>query len=178
MRFEAGHPVRVEFTKWGGRPHWSFTGLYLGEDEHGEWIGHHAGTFAAKPDNSFTSELPWLTLKPRRDPGHLITINPAGHPLAFYVDMSTPPEWSGAVLGCVDLDLDVIARRDGTIFIDDEDEFLEHQVSLGYPLEIIDLARTTANRVLAEVKAHTTPYDGSANPWFETLAGLTPVVAD
>ncbi|WP_177191451.1 hypothetical protein [Nocardioides luteus] len=20
MRFEAGHPVRVEFTKWGGRP--------------------------------------------------------------------------------------------------------------------------------------------------------------
>ena len=179
MRFEAGHPVRVEFTKWGGWPHWAFDGLYLGEDEHGEWIGHPAGTFAAKPDSTFTSGWPWLTLKPRRNAAHLITINGDDHPdLAIYVDMSTPPEWSGTVLTCVDLDLDVIERHDGTVFIDDEDEFAEHQVSLNYPPEIIDLARAAADRVLAEVTAHTAPYDGSANRWFEILAGLTPTVAD
>ncbi|MGH3349605.1 MAG: hypothetical protein ACRDPS_02985, partial [Nocardioides sp.] len=61
MRFEAGHPVRVEFTKWGGRPHWAFDGLYLGEDEHGEWIGHPVGTFATKPGGSYTSGWSWLT---------------------------------------------------------------------------------------------------------------------
>ena len=183
MRFEAGHPVRVEFTKWGGRPHWAFDGLYLGEDEHGEWIGHPVGTHAVKPNDSYTSGWSCLTLSPRQQPAHLIRINREGQPqnIYIYVDMATAPVWTDTVLSCVDLDLDVIELRDGTVMLIDEDEFAEHQVSLGYPPEVIDLARATADRVLSEVRDHVAPYDGSAERWFEILDKFTPpapVVAD
>ncbi len=33
----------------------------------------------------------------------------------------------------VDLDLDVVLTREGFLFVDDEDEFEEHQVWLGLP---------------------------------------------
>lgn len=183
MRFQAGHPVRVEFTKWGGRPHWAFDGLYLGEDEHGEWLGHPVGTRATKPNDSYTSGWSCLTLSPRRSPAHLVRINGHGQPdgITIYVDMATPPEWSGTVLTCVDLDLDVVELSDGRVLLIDEDEFAENQVALCYPPEVVDLARTSADRVLPEVRAHVAPYDGSAERWFDFLDRLTqptPVVAD
>ena len=45
-----------------------------------------------------------------------------------------------------DLDLDVIRTGDGTVFVDDEDEFAEHRVSLAYPERWVDQARVTAAR--------------------------------
>ncbi len=56
----------------------------------------------------------------------------------IYCDIATPPQWThpGEVT-MVDLDLDVIRRRDGQVLLDDEDEFAEHQVRYGYPAELI-----------------------------------------
>ncbi|MGH3349405.1 MAG: DUF402 domain-containing protein, partial [Nocardioides sp.] len=157
-------------------PHWAFDGLYLGEDEHGEWIGHPVGTFATKPGGSYTSGWSWLTLSPRQEPAHLVRFNGHGQPddITIYVDMTTPAEWSGTVLSCVDLDLDVIELRDGRVLLIDEDEFAEHQVALHYPPEAIDLAQATADRVLPEVTDSAPPYDGEAPlPWFEVLTSFS-----
>ena len=49
MALTPGDPIRVELTKWGDRPHWEFDGLYLGSDEHGDWIGFPAGTLMTRP---------------------------------------------------------------------------------------------------------------------------------
>ena len=49
----------------------------------------------------------------------------------------------------VDLDLDVVVTREGHLYVDDEDEFAEHQVALGYPPEVIDLARRACHRGLS-----------------------------
>ena len=51
----------------------------------------------------------------------------------LYVDITTPPVWDGDHVTAVDLDLDVIRRFDGSWYVDDEDEFAEHQVGYGYP---------------------------------------------
>ena len=40
----------------------------------------------------------------------------------------------------VDLDLDVVEGLDREVWVDDEDEFAEHRVELGYPREVVDLA--------------------------------------
>jgi len=174
-RFEPGSPVRIEFTKWGGRPHYVFDGVYLGEDEHGEWLGHRAGAVVSRPGHQWQAEHDWVTLVPRRDAAHLVTFNAVGHPLDVYVDIATPAEWDDDVLRSADLDLDVVRARDerGT-FLDDQDEFEAHQLAYGYPPEIISLAEDSAERVLAAVAAGEPPYDGSAERWLAELARLSP----
>lgn len=172
-RHEPGHPIRVEFTKWGGQPHWGFDGVYLGADEHGEWLGHPAGTRMVRPGRELTAELAWVTLVPRRDAAHVVTINAAGHRMEIYVDITTPPQWRGAVLRAVDLDLDVIRLADERgVLLDDEDEFEVHQIAYGYPPEIITLAEESAERVLAAVRARQAPYDGTGARWLDALAVL------
>ena len=79
-------------------------------------------------------DRPWVaTFYGGRDFGHL-------HDTCVYVDMTTPAAWSndGADVTMTDLDLDVFQRHDGSVHVDDEDEFAKHQVELSYPPEIIE----------------------------------------
>ncbi|MCB0907648.1 MAG: DUF402 domain-containing protein [Nocardioidaceae bacterium] len=158
-------------TKWGDRPHWEFAGRYLGADEHGDWVGFPAGSHFARPGAAFVSPVDQVTLLPRDGAGWVATFHAAGGPVRAYVDVTTTPVWEGVVVSLVDLDLDVIERLDGTVVVDDEDEFAEHQVAFGYPPEVIASARLACDRVRAEVAARRPPYD-LATParWLTVLA--------
>ncbi|PUA82405.1 DUF402 domain-containing protein [Nocardioides currus] len=180
MSFQPGDPIRVEVTKWGDRPHWEFDGTWLGSDEYGEWLGFPAGTPHARPGMAFDSAVDTVTLVPR-DQHWLATFHAPGIWCDLYIDVSTPARWDGSVLRTVDLDLDVIRMSTsepeearppgltaglGEVFIDDEDEFLEHQVGFGYPAEVVAAARTSADELEAAVRAGAAPYDGKAHlPW-------------
>ena len=41
-------------TKWGRRPHWHYDGLYLGADEHGDWLAFPVGTHYRRPGKDLT----------------------------------------------------------------------------------------------------------------------------
>lgn len=173
MPHHPGAPVRVEMTKWGDAPHWRFTGTYLGADEHGDWVGFPARTHNARPGFEFDSEVDSVTLVPR-DGWFLATFHQPGIWCDLYVDISSPPVWDGDVLRAVDLDLDVIRLTDpsGEVFVDDEDEFVTHQVALGYPAEVVSNARQSCDHVLAAVLAGEAPYDGSHRRWLELVPSL------
>ncbi len=186
MQHLPGTPVRCEMSKWGGGPHWEFDGVFLGTDDHGDWLGFPAGTHHSRPGRAFDSEVDTVTLVPLGG-WSLPTFHAPGIWCDLYVDVATPAEWTGDVLRAIDLDLDVIrmsndspVRRPppgvlagpGVAFVDDEDEFAEHQVSFGYPAEVITAARSAANEVFAAVMAGTAPYDGSHRRWLEQLAAL------
>ena len=47
----------------------------------------------------------------------------------------------------------MIRRFDGTWFVDDEDEFAEHQVSYGYPAEVVAAAEAECARVADEIRS-------------------------
>jgi hypothetical protein len=176
VRFELGDPVRIEMEKWGDRPHWHLPGVWLGTDQHGDWIGIPAGTLMVRPGLEIVSEHDQVGLVPAAgadvERGGFPTFHRAPAPTWVYVDMVTPPVWDGPVVRTVDLDLDVIRLRDGHVVVDDEDEFAEHQVSLGYPPEIVALAEASRDRVLAAVLAEEPPYDGSHERWQAILTGL------
>lgn len=172
-RFAAGHPVSVRMEKWGGRRHWQVEGLYLGADDHGEWLGFPTGTHNHRPGMEFHSEVDSVLLVPRRG-AYLATFHAPGIWCGLYVDITTPAEWTDAVLRSIDLDLDVVRRSDGELYLDDEDEFEAHQLELGYPPEIIAMAEESADRVYAAVAAGDAPYDGSAEPWLAALHALGP----
>jgi len=157
-------------TKWGDHPHWKFDAIYLGSDHHGDWLGFPVGTHMSRPGMEITSENEQVGLVP--DEGWLATFHGPGGIVWTYVDMTTVPVWDGATVRAVDLDLDVVERLDRSVFVDDEDEFEEHRVELGYPAEVVALASSSRDTVLAAVEARTAPFDGSADPWFDVLRRL------
>ena len=171
-----GTPIRCEMTKWGNRPHWEFDGVYLGSDGHGDWIGFPAGTLMSRPGMTVRPTNLQVGLVPAGPDAQsedqrawLATFHGPGGSVLTYVDMTSVPRWDGSVVRAVDLDLDVVEDLEGVIYVDDEDEFAEHQVLFGYPPEVIALAEATRDAVLAAVTAREAPFDGSAQRWLETL---------
>ena len=185
---EPGTQIRCEMTKWGDRPHWQFAGIHLGSDEHGEWVGVPAGTHHHRPGHEFHSKVDTVTLVPSGG-WYAATFHAPGIWCDVYVDITTPGQWHGDVLRMVDLDLDVVrladpltpevveraqelGRAPGEIYVDDEDEFAEHQVAFGYPADVIAGAQASADEVLAAVTARTAPYDDTPGRWLDELSRL------
>jgi uncharacterized protein len=159
--------VLVRFTKWGDQPHWRLPTEFLGDDEFGRWLVGWPGTIVQR---GLEPPRPWkvgcVGLVPHDRPW-ISWFNATGEP-EVYVDVCSVPVWlSETEVTAVDLDLDVIRRRDGTVFIDDEDEFAEHQIRFGYPPDVVDLVTTTARQLVAEVGGRTAPFDETATRWLE-----------
>ena len=170
MTLAPGDHIRVVMTKWGDRPHWQYDAVYLGADEHGDWLGCPTGTFYSRPGMEFVATFAGVVLVPNGGAAHLAAFNDQNAKAWTYVDMTTPPVWDWSALRAVDLDLDVVKLQDGSVYLDDEDEFAEHQLTFGYPPEVIAMAQRTAAEVLAAVRTGVAPYDGSADLWLARLA--------
>ncbi|MDI6910071.1 DUF402 domain-containing protein [Nocardioides sp.] len=171
-----GERVRVVMTKWRDGPHWEFEADYLGRDEHGDWLGILAGTTMARPGATYVAPTDQVGLAPAPGPdaarGWLATFHAVGGPVRVYVDVTTPPVWDGPVLRAVDLDLDVVRGNSGRVWVDDEDEFADHRVRLGYPDELARAALSSCDRVRAAIEAAAAPYDGTAEAWLTRLGTL------
>lgn len=186
----AGTPVHVDFRKWGGTLHWQESAVWLGQDEFGSWLFVPAGSHAWRPGASFdctegirlVPDAPWVAMVNEPPPG---PTDPARSPIETYVDLTTVPRWhdteEGLRVEAVDLDLDVIRRFNGAVFIDDEDEFAEHQMTLGYPAEVVARTRATADAVHQKVRDGAPPFDAATSRgWLERgralgLSSLPPV---
>lgn len=56
------------------------------------------------------------------------------------------------------------------MWVDDEDEFAEHQVTLGYPGTVVAQARRTCAEVLRRVQTREAPFDdATARRWLDVL---------
>lgn len=163
-----GEPVAIRFSKWDGGPHWRYDGSYLGRDEHGHWVAVPVGAPITRPGRSFDNEHHSVVCVPRQS-GHVLTTNADPHKVRHYVDITTVPLWSRvdgvATVSMVDLDLDVVERRNGRIYVDDEDEFADHQVEFAYPPELVTSAEAEARRMLVLVETQAEPFATVAEAW-------------
>lgn len=173
---DVGEPVEILMTKWCDRPHWVYPGRYLGSDVHGDWIGMPRGTRMSRPGADYVAAYDQVGLVPAPGPdairGWCAAFHGAGGPVDLYVDITTPPVWDGTTVRAVDLDLDVVCGASGRVWVDDEDEFAEHRVSLGYPDDVVELALRNCDHVQAAVTAHAAPFDGAAGAWLEQVPRL------
>lgn len=164
------HSVTVQYFKYPDTPHWRHELIWLGEDAHGIWLGGRPGMLAQRG-----SEPP----VPIRDPMcQLITpdrwwtalFNGGHHKIHTYVDVTTVATWANPHrVELVDIDLDVVRRRDGSIYVDDEDEFELHRVSRQYPPRMVASARAAAARLAVDLEAGAPPFDGTADAWLALL---------
>ena len=145
----------------------------------GWWYAVDEGVEYTRPGRSVT--VPALQIGCHaRDRWHafLLHTRHPSHEYRVYVDITTVPMWRAGEDGvpeltAIDLDLDVIERMDGTVHLDDGDEFEEHVTELGYPDDVVAAARAEATRVLEEVHAGDPRYsDATLEHWrreFERL---------
>lgn len=156
------------FRKWDGSPHWVHDEIVLGQDECGTWIGQRAGMGSERPGSSYLAESPNVTVLPP-GAGWVATMFDDTHPSGTEIYVDLVADLDVARLTAIDMDLDVVLQR-GRLWIDDEDEFEQHQVELGYPADVVARCREDADRVLAMIRDGAPPFDGRAARWLEVLA--------
>lgn len=137
--------VRVIYTKHDGSLHWHLDMDWLGEDEYGIWTGTPRPTTMRKGTEPLVVlDYASLILFPRQA-WWTAAFNDEPAPVEIYCDITTPARWTGgSEVTMVDLDLDVLRRRDGAVHVVDQDEFADHQASYGYPADVIAQAERSA----------------------------------
>ncbi len=173
-----GDLVVARNRKWDGCSHWTVPGRYLGSDDIGHWVHQATGAFVAKPGSGFLAESPAVLLVPFTGEW-VATFYDERHPdhCSLYVDIVTGIDWhqldrgNGWEMTLIDMDLDVIIA-DGRTWVDDEDEFAEHQVRYGYPAEVISRMEEACAAVYRDVLAGVPPFDGRDAVWFGKAQGL------
>lgn len=153
--------VWIERQKWPDTPHYGHAGWVLGEDDHGLWLELRVGSPVYRGDEVlFHGKSAGLMLVPPTD-GWLAWFPEFGD-FDLYVDVVSGTTRTESAVTMIDLDLDVIRRRNGSVELLDEDEFEVHQVELGYPDHLIVHAERVAAEVLTAVRAQMEPFAGEA----------------
>jgi uncharacterized protein len=84
---------------------------------------------------------------------------PEGDFKFYYCNINMPPKFENNVLDYVDLDLDVLVRKDLSFVILDEDEFAENSKLFGYSAELKLQVETTLNELLLNITQRQFPFD-------------------
>jgi protein associated with RNAse G/E len=163
--------VHIDFRKWDGQRHWQFDMRRLGDDQHGLWLWSPQGSPMQRGDEpTKQSQSVNLKLIPENRWWTAIWAWQRRHDL--YVDVITPPQWNGATVTMVDIDLDIVRWSDGTVEVLDEDEFAEHQIRYDYPQRLIDTARATTARLALAVEARHEPFGEIGAAWMKRAVQL------
>lgn len=157
--------MHIDFRKWPDRRHWQFAMERLGEDEHGIWLWAPPGLVARRGEEA-PKVFRWLHVKViTRNDWWTAIWNDGSPRVELYVDIVTPARWNGDRVTMIDLDLDVVRRRDGRVEVLDEDEFDDHRVRYEYPAHLVDRARAATAAVFLDVEAGREPFGDVAARW-------------
>jgi hypothetical protein len=158
--------VTVQFLKHPNHPHWRFDLFRLGEDRFGTWLGGPPGTWAQKGHEPPVRHGQPFTFLVPSDSWWAMLLNGGDTRVEMYVDIASPARWIGDHrVEMIDLDLDIARLRDGTTYVEDQDEFELHQRLYGYPRDLIDNALSTCQRLLARVASREEPFGEVAAAW-------------
>jgi protein associated with RNAse G/E len=92
--------------------------------------------------------------------------NPPPRTSEVYCDITTPARWEGDTVHIIDLDLDVVRRRETeTVELRDEDEFDEHRAQFGYPDDLVVEARAAADKLLVALGDGSEPFATQHRKW-------------
>ena len=169
--------VDLVLRKFDGRPHRQVTARLLGEDRYGTWLATPRGTvvtyhYGSRPTGRTRTDavrlIPggswWMAMFPAR---------PAV--LEAYCDVTTPARWTGpAEITVIDLDIDVVRyRADRRVEVEDEDEFEEHRVAMGYPPDIVEGALRGADDLREAMREDREPFAGHYRTWLARVGSTS-----
>jgi hypothetical protein len=161
--------VRVVYTKYDGSAHRDYPARRLDEDDLGIWVGVPRGTKSVYHGRPSVEQIPFVLLIPHHA-WWTGMFNPPPRTSEVYCDITTPARWEGDTVHIVDLDLDVVRRRDsGLVELRDEDEFAVHRESFGYPADLVHEAHAAARKLLVALGDGTEPFAGHYRKWLSDV---------
>jgi len=144
---------------------------WLGEDEHGVWLGSRVGETVTR-DGSPVFQV-------REDALHLVPRSGVWWTVWFsfgrqtYVDVCVPAVFDDdrGEVRFVDLDLDVVqSLTDGVVRFEDEDELVAHAAEYDYPPHLAIGARASADAVALMLREQRGPFaPGVTERWWSAL---------
>ncbi|MCR2783737.1 MULTISPECIES: DUF402 domain-containing protein [unclassified Microbacterium] len=165
-----GTPLLFRWRKWDGGAHWVHECVYLGSDRWGDWVGQRVGDRSVRPGRDIPAPQPNVTLIPP-DGDWVFTTNAPPHRTHIYIDLAWDVTWIDGEPGGIDMDLDVVQRVGADVYIEDRDEWDEHRVAYGYPLDIVDRLERVAVDLETRVRNREAPFDETtAQHWLDRLA--------
>ena len=166
-------PVTIQFLKKPDIIHWGFEAFWLGEDEYGVWLSIPTGTRRWKGEVDRSPVLTDAVFCAPHDAWWTLHFNGDVTDKSHFVDIATPSKWvSDDRVEMIDLDLDVAFYHDGTVEVEDEDEFAVHQLQYGYTGEEILNARETTDQIVAALLAREEPFYEVAAKWWKQVEAL------
>lgn len=157
QRLREGQRVEVHSVKYDGSPHryWQSTVVRL--EERSVLLETAPGELMRGPKGGWRTQggrtLLWW------DRWYNVYEAPNGmYGLIYYIHIATPPSVSGSRLVYTDLDLDVIVGLDGSVRLEDRDEFDVGILRYGYPDHVTRRALETADEVQRLLAATKRPW--------------------
>lgn len=152
------------------------TGLKLGTDEFGTWIGTPRRTLVRY-------SYGWRRFEWTREDSVRLIPHDGWWMAMFlaepsrkdvYCDITAPAEHTASRITVVDLDIDLIRYRAGhRVVIDDEDEFEEHRRRFGYPDEVVAGARAATDVLHEALTTAGEPFGAHHGVWMARLSAAT-----
>lgn len=159
-------PVTVQFLKNPDHLHWGFETVYLGEDRFGHWMGVPRGTRRWKGEQGVHPTREHAVFCAPHEGWWHLHYNGSTTQFSHFVDIVTPPVWvSDNRYEMIDLDLDVVVNQDGSIEVEDEDEFAVHQLKYGYSHGMIEGAMSETARIVDKLRRGEEPFFEVAASW-------------
>jgi uncharacterized protein len=165
-----GTRLAFRWRKWDGGVHWEHDCVYLGADEWGDWFGQVAGWRSFRPGRDVVAGTDNVTLLPPSGEW-VLTANAPAHRTRIYIDVAWDAGFDddGMPSG-IDMDLDVVEQAPRGIWIDDRDEWEEHRVRYGYPLDVVERLETVALELEQRVARREAPFDeATIAHWLDRL---------
>jgi protein associated with RNAse G/E len=161
--------VRVVYTKYDGSAHRDYPARRLAEDELGVWVGVPRGTESVYHGRPSVEQIPFVLLIPHRG-WWTGMFNPPPRTSEVYCDITTPARWEDHTVHIVDLDLDVVRRREsGLVELRDEDEFEVHKQRFDYPADVVAEAQAAARRLLVALGDGSEPFATQYRKWLSDV---------
>lgn len=172
-RPEPGTALQFRWRKFDGGLHWVNDGVYLGSDRWGDWLGQPRGWRNVRPGLRFPADVDNVTLLPPSG-DYAMTVHAQPHRVRVYIDIAWDIRWEAGAPTGIDMDLDVVKATDGRgLFIDDRDEWDEHRVAYGYPLDLVARLEALAVDLERRVGEGRAPFDDATpDAWLGRLAAL------
>jgi uncharacterized protein len=161
--------VRVVYTKYDGSAHRDYPARRLSEDDLGIWVGVPRGTESVYHGRPSVEQIPFVLLIPHAA-WWTGMFNPPPRTSEVYCDITTPARWEGDTVHIIDLDLDVVRRRETqSVELRDEDEFADHRVRFGYPDDLVAEAHTAAEKLFAALGDGSEPFATEYRKWLSLV---------
>lgn len=154
----APEPPTVEWRneKWDGSLNRRAPLRLVHRDGSGVWLWLARGTIVEQLHRSYAHPCDAVAFVPahgRWAATWLFDFEPA-----LYVDITHGVEIGDTAIRSIDVDLDVVRHRDGSVQLLDEDEFAAHITTLDYPPELVEQASATARAVADDLAAFRSPF--------------------